>query len=509
MEDNFDLDEGLPNVEEAHTIHFEQLKFEEEIGTGSFGSVYKGTYLGTPVAIKKIAKSEDLQEELDIFVQREASMAKYSHPHLVQFIGVSANGPYVYLVTEYVPGGDLRRYLKNPEVEIGWKLRVQIAADVARAMAFLHSKKIMHRDLKSKNLLVDTNWKIKICDFGFARTYMKGKRPYTLCGTEDWMAPEIITGQDYDEKVDLFSFGIVLCEIITRRKISRELQRKPEEAFALNPSDLAKLIPKDCPETLLHLAIKCADYTPEQRPSFLKVLEILAEIEKNLREGTIQTSGGTELTPEVSTPKPEICPPALVKRFNVHNPERRDSITTTVEKTKLALAPKTKFAIMRRTLDEKKNELKKTHDVTQMQNIGFSNSATFYDSLFAFFTVSTPGWVMLGYSGDKTLCLQCCGSNIDELVKNLNDSEVQYVLSRIPIDAEGYKQTHTTRDVFIIWTGPNVSVVQAGKKRSHVGEVKKILKPFHAELTAVSKESFTLENVISKSDPLSGSHVID
>lgn len=508
MEDDFELEDGLPNVDEAHTIHFEQLKFDEEIGSGSFGSVYKGTYLGTPVAIKKIAKSEDLQEELDIFVQREAAMAKYSHPHLVQFIGVSAHGPYVYLVTEYVPGGDLRRYLKNPEVEIAWKLRVQIAADMARAMAFLHSKKIMHRDLKSKNLLVDANWKIKICDFGFARTYMKGKRPYTLCGTEDWMAPEIITGQDYDERVDLFSYGIVLCEIITRRKISRELQRKPEEAFALNPNELFKLIPKDCPEALKQLALKCADYTPENRPSFLTILDILADIEKELREGTTQTAGGAPLAPEPSTPKPEIWAPAVSKRFNIDRSDRREA-SATIEKTKLALAPKTQFEVMRRSIEQKKTEVAKLHDVSQMQNINFSDAEAFYDALYTFTTDSNPGWIVLGYTGDRTMCLQGSGSTVEELVQSLKDAEVQFVLARVPIDAESYKQTHTTRDVFIMWTGPNVSTVQAGKKKSHVGEVKKILKPFHAELTAVNKDTFTLENVIAKSDPLSGSHVID
>jgi len=127
----------------------------------------------------------------------------------------------------------------------------------------------------------------------------------------DRQAPEIITGQDYDERVDLFSFGIVLCEIITRRKISRELQRKPEEAFALNPNELFKLIPRDCPEALKQLALKCADYTPENRPSFLKVLDSLAEIDKELREGTLQTSGGIKLAPEPSTPKPEIWAPAV------------------------------------------------------------------------------------------------------------------------------------------------------------------------------------------------------
>jgi len=80
-------------------------------------------------------------------------------------------------------------------------------------------------------------------------------RPMTLCGTDDWMAPEMIMGFQYDNKVDVFSYGIVLCELITRAKISDHLQRKPQEAFGLNVSQLEKLIPADCPPEFAQVAI--------------------------------------------------------------------------------------------------------------------------------------------------------------------------------------------------------------------------------------------------------------
>jgi serine/threonine protein kinase len=498
-------DEGLPNVDNAHIISFDQLQFEEEIGSGSFGSVYKGSYLGTPVAIKKIAKSEDLKQELDIFVQREQAMTKYSHPHLVQFIGVSSHDVYLYLVTEYVPGGDLRRYLKNPLTEIPWKLRVQIALDVARAMAFLHSKKIMHRDLKSKNLLVDANWKIKVCDFGFARSFQPQKRPYTLCGTEDWMAPEIIMGMDYDEKVDIFSYGIVLCEIITRKKIADELQRVPEEAFCLNVAQFEKLVPLDCPQVLKDLAILCSDFEPEKRPSFIEILDVLTALEREIREGKpVTTVGGRAATPppqQQKEEKPEFLAPSV--------PEKRRT-TTTVEKTHQALAPKTKFTVLRkRSLSARRLELQQVHSVSKLATLAFDNPDAFYTAIENFHSPDfKSGWICLGYKNDKTLVYQAMGNTADELAKQLADNQVQYSLIRVVIE-EGMKKTTTYRDVFIMWTGPSVGAVQAGRKKSHVGEVKKIVEPFHAELTAVSRESFTLENIIAKSDPLSGSHVID
>ncbi len=139
----------------------------------------------------------------------------------------------------------------------------------------------------------------------------------------------------------------------------------------------------------------------------------------------------------------------------------------------------------RRSIEQKRDELAKSHDVSQMHNLAFSDSEAFYDALYAFSSNTDPGWcdthnprsawllgfscvatcgspsslslphrrILLGYSGDRTLCLQGSGVTIEELVENLKDVEVQYVLFRVPIDAESYKQTHTTRDVFIMWSG--------------------------------------------------------
>ncbi|KAL6075750.1 putative Serine/threonineprotein kinase [Balamuthia mandrillaris] len=567
-------DEGMPNTDFANRIHYQELIFGEEIGTGSFGSVYKGSYLGTPVAIKKIAKQEELQEELDIFVEREKAMTRFSHPHLVQFIGVCEYDSFVYLITEYVPGGDLRRYLKDRALEMTWKLRVQVACDVAKAMAFLHSKRIMHRDLKSKNLLVDSTWKIKVCDFGFARTFTpKAKKMYTLCGTEDWMAPEIIMGLDYDESVDSFSYGIVLCEIITREKVSTKLQRSAEEAFSMNFEMLDPLIPPDCPQILKELALRCCAFEASDRPDFIEIIRILDDLEKKLQtEGAITTSGKTKAEPEPVTPKPEIkapemtlakavqkqlavkdskkgkkehfcCPFSLttffvyaqatypfvsllvsilllfflVERTESSTPtgsatQRRTSSSSSSSQNSGVMSPppaRTKFTVFKRSASKRKASLAKLHDVGQLQTLRFANPEAFYSALAKCFSArSFAGWVLIGYESINTLCLQDCGTTLPELVSRLKEDEVQYVLIRVGIPPNSSKRTATTRDVFIMWTGSEMPAVQKGKKKSHVGEVKTILKPFHAELTAVAKDNFNLQNVISKSDPLSAAFAL-
>lgn len=273
-------DEGLiSNLDEAWNINYEDLDFGKEIGKGGFGSVYEGEYFGTPVAIKKI-----VEEDPDglLYLEREVNVLKgMRHPNIVQFIGIAVHEGALFIITEYVDNGNLRKFLKDPKISMPWAMRVNLAHDIACAMAYLHSRNVIHRDLKSKNLLVGDNWRLKICDFGFARVNASN-RPMTLCGTDDWMAPEMIMGFQYDNKVDVFSYGIVLCELITRAKISDHLQRKPQEAFGLNVSQLEKLIPADCPPEFAQVAIDCCGYEPSARPSFKDIIRRLKPILKTL-----------------------------------------------------------------------------------------------------------------------------------------------------------------------------------------------------------------------------------
>jgi len=280
-------DDGLvKDLYDIWSIDYNDLEFGEKLGEGAFGYVFSGSYFGTEVAIKRLFE-DDESPDAELFIQREINVLQgIRHPNVVQFIGLARHPELgIHIVTELVKAGDLRKLLKDPKNKLSWLDRVKIAHSTACAMAYLHSKNIIHRDLKSKNLLVEDGLKIKICDFGFARTTSgKSARPMTLCGTDDWMAPEIILGFPYSQAADVFSFGIVLCEIITRRKVSVDLQRSPMDAFGLNVDQFKKIIPSDCPLEFSILAIECCAHDPEERPQFNIIVRKLSALMKELYE---------------------------------------------------------------------------------------------------------------------------------------------------------------------------------------------------------------------------------
>jgi len=119
---------------------------------------------------------------------------------------------------------------------------------------------------------------------------------------------------------------------------------------------------------------------------------------------------------------------------------------------------------------------------------------------------SYQGWVLLGYVSNTKISLISAGEKIEELVEYLEDNHIQYMLIRLPTTKSNQV---VSRDIFIQWIGPKVSTVEKGRKGTHVGEVKQLFQPYHADLTAIGKTHFTVPVILDRSEPLSGSHVID
>jgi len=275
--------------EDPWDIKFDDLLITKTIGKGNFGKVYRGTYFGTDVAIKQLYYVDD--EDMQKYIAREMQTLKgLRHPNIVQLLGLCKDPTGIFIVTEFIPGGDLKAKLKDKNMVLPWNLRVKVAIDLAYALNYLHSKKMIHRDLKSQNLLVCDDWKIKICDFGFARK-AEGKADYlTMCGTDEWMAPEVGLGEKYDSRADVFSFGMILIELITRRKPPK---RKPGRAYAFEETALLPRLPNPGPPPALYsLLLECAQFYPEKRPSMSEILSKLKLCAEQLtkEEGPIDTS---------------------------------------------------------------------------------------------------------------------------------------------------------------------------------------------------------------------------
>jgi len=280
--------EGLPDIDDSWFIKRDHLKIKEEIGKGAFGTVYKADYLGIDVAVKQITPAGGFQDKMEeIFVQREIAVLKSCrHPNIVSFIGVvESDNPQeegIQIVLECLSKGDLGHYLLDSQEPVSWLRRVKISLDVACGMAYLHARNIIFRDLKSENLLLDETGKTKICDFGFARSYGTQNRPMTMCGTDEFMAPEIILGKEYDELADVFSYGMLLFEIITRKDVGKLIPRSPQNGFRVNENAVRRQLPRDCPKHLIELSFLCIKYDPKKRPPFTRIILFLKKLLKVL-----------------------------------------------------------------------------------------------------------------------------------------------------------------------------------------------------------------------------------
>ncbi|KAL3813786.1 hypothetical protein ACJIZ3_015054 [Penstemon smallii] len=287
------------------------LVIKSVIARGTFGTVHRGIYDGQDVAVKLLNWGEEghrTQAELAslraAFAQEVAVWHKLDHPNVTKFIGATMgatelniqtdNGHFgipqniCCVVVEYLPGGALKNFLiKNRRRKLAFKVVIQLALDMARGLSYLHSKKIVHRDVKTENMLLDKSRTVKIADFGVARVEASNPNDMTgETGTLGYMAPEVLNGNPYNRKCDVYSFGICLWEIYCCDMPYPDLSFS-EVTAAVVRQNLRPEIPRCCPSSISNVMKRCWDANSDKRPEMDEVVSLLEAIDTSKGGGMI------------------------------------------------------------------------------------------------------------------------------------------------------------------------------------------------------------------------------
>ncbi|XP_020103139.1 serine/threonine-protein kinase CTR1-like isoform X1 [Ananas comosus] len=267
-------------------ISWDELEMKERVGAGSFGTVYHAEWHGSDVAVKVLTEQDFREDQLKEFLREVAIMKRVRHPNVVLFMGAVTKRPHLSIVTEYLPRGSLYRLINKAAAAemLDLRRRLRMALDVAKGINYLHclNPPIVHWDLKSPNLLVDKNWSVKVADFGLSRfkpnTFVSSK---SVAGTPEWMAPEFLRGEPSNEKCDVYSFGVILWELLTMKQPWSGLS--PAQVVGAVAFQNRRLtLPQGASPDLAALVESCWADDPKQRPSFSSIVDTLKKLLKSL-----------------------------------------------------------------------------------------------------------------------------------------------------------------------------------------------------------------------------------
>ncbi|CAN1270958.1 Serine/threonine-protein kinase STY13 [Linum perenne] len=310
--------EVVQSRKEEWEIDLGKLDIRHVIAHGTYGTVYRGNYDGQDVAVKVldwgedgIATAAETAALRSSFRQEVAVWHKLDHPNVTKFVGASMGTSNLKIpnsndgnnsipsraccvVVEYLPGGTLKKFLiRNRRKKLAFKVVIQLALDLSRGLNYLHSKKIVHRDVKTENMLLDSQRTLKIADFGVARVEAQNPRDMTgETGTLGYMAPEVLDGKPYNRKCDVYSFGICLWEIyccdmpypdLSFAEISSAVVRQGCELL----QNLRPDIPRCCPSSVASIMKRCWDAQPDKRPEMDEVVRLLEAIDTSKGGGMI------------------------------------------------------------------------------------------------------------------------------------------------------------------------------------------------------------------------------
>uniref|UniRef100_A0A8C8A157 Mitogen-activated protein kinase kinase kinase 12 n=1 Tax=Oryzias sinensis TaxID=183150 RepID=A0A8C8A157_9TELE len=253
-EHKHDLDEGWE-------VPFEEISDLQWVGSGAQGAVFLGKLHGQEVAVKKVRNIK----ETDI-----KHLRKLKHPNIITFKGICTQAPCYCIIMEYCAQGQLYEVLRagrkiTPSLLMDW------AMGIAGGMNYLHLHKIIHRDLKSPNMLITYDDAVKISDFGTSKELSDKSTKMSFAGTVAWMAPEVIRNEPVSEKVDIWSFGVVLWEMLTGEVPYKDVDSSAI-IWGVGNNSLQLPVPDSCPDSFKLLLRQCWNCKPRNRPSFRQIL---------------------------------------------------------------------------------------------------------------------------------------------------------------------------------------------------------------------------------------------
>jgi len=279
------------NLDSDWLVEYPELKFITKMGRGVSSTVWKGTLKEEVVAIKVLRLEQKMQDLRD-FKEELFIMSRLRSPYIVHFYGATLE-PKLCIVMELCVNGSLCHYLAKPLSEVTWDRVLKWSTEITRGINTLHLWKppLVHRDLKSLNLLLDRDFSIKVCDFGLSR-YTQGEQCddatlQKLRGTYAYTAPEMYYSKNYTAKSDVYSIGVVIWELVVRLVKNKHCKPYSEYSdikydyqiiFQVAQNQRRPTIPPECPTKIKQLIEKCWSQNPDERPTAGELLQILKNI---------------------------------------------------------------------------------------------------------------------------------------------------------------------------------------------------------------------------------------
>lgn len=265
---------------EEWNISYSELTVGTRVGIGFFGEVFRGIWNGTDVAIKVFLEQDLTAENMEDFCNEISILSRLRHPNVILFLGACMTPPHLSMVTEYMEMGSLYYliHMSGQKKKLSWRRRLKMLRDICRGLMCIHRMKIVHRDLKSANCLVNKHWAVKICDFGLSRVMTDfPMRDNSSAGTPEWMAPELIRSEPFTEKCDIFSLGVIMWELCTLKRPWEGVP--PVQVVYAVANEGTRL---EIPNGPIGKLIADCWAEPNERPSCQEILTRLLDCEYNL-----------------------------------------------------------------------------------------------------------------------------------------------------------------------------------------------------------------------------------